>query len=66
MVNGEFSKLNSTDTGDHILYRPLVSQDVEKFETRRTGMDTISDGIRDLLSIQVDEKFRINKVGMIR
>jgi len=65
MVDGESSKLNSTDTGDHILHRPLTPQDVEKLQTRRTNVSTVGDGIRDLAAIQLVEKLRINKVGMI-
>ena len=65
MVNGEFSKLNSTDTGDHILHRPLTPQDIEKLQTRRTNVGTVGDGIRDLAAIQIVEKLRIDKVSVI-
>ena len=56
MVHGEFSKLNSANTGDHILHRPLAPQDIEKLHARRTNVDTVGDRIRDLVSIQVVEK----------
>jgi len=61
----KMGEVNSNNTRNYIFYLPLVSQNVEEFEARRTDMDTISDGIRDLPSIQVNEKLGINKVGVI-
>ena len=58
-------ELNSANTWNYIFYRPLVSQNVEEFEARRADVDTVSNGIRDLASVHVDEKFRINKVSVI-
>ena len=57
--------MNSTDTRDHILHRPLPAQDIEKLKAGGANVRTFGDGIRDLASIQSVEKLRINKVGVI-
>ncbi len=65
MVNGKFSKLNGPDTGNHIFYRPLTPQDIEKLQARGTNVCAVGDRIRDLAAIEVIEKLGIDEVGMI-
>ena len=65
MVNGEFSKLDSPDTRNHIFHQPLTPEDIEKLQARGTNVCAVGNRKRDLTAMQVIGKLRINKVGMI-
>ena len=65
VIHGQMGELNSTNTGDDILQRPLISKNIEEFQTGRTNVDAITHGIRDFPPIHVDEKCGIDKVGMV-
>ena len=58
-------ELDRTNAGDHIFNWPSLSQNVEKFKTRRTDMKAIRNRIRDLCTIHIEEKFGIEEIGMI-
>jgi len=58
-------KLDGPDAGNHVFNRPLTSKDIKEFKARGTHINTISDGIGDNRSIQVDKEFRIKKISMV-
>ena len=41
LILGEMGELDSADARDYVFYRPLITKDVEKLETRRAHMNTI-------------------------
>jgi hypothetical protein len=42
------SKLDGSDARNDAFYRPLFSQNVEKFEARGADINAVSNGIRNL------------------
>jgi hypothetical protein len=65
LIHWKMSKLDGSDARDDVFDWPLFSQNVEKFETGRTDMNAISDGIRGFYPIHIDKELRINEIGMI-
>jgi hypothetical protein len=59
------SKLDSSDTRDHVFDWPLFPKNIEKFETGRTDMNAIRNGIRGFFSVHIFKEFRIDEVGMV-
>jgi hypothetical protein len=58
-------ELNSADTRDDILDGPLLSQNIEKLETRRAYMDTARNRVGNNSAIQINKKSGVEKVGMV-
>lgn len=65
LILEKMGKLDSSDTGNHILHGPLFPQNVKEFDAGRADVSTVRNGVGGFSPIQNNVKFGRDKIGMI-